>query len=175
MPLNLIKQYSSLLELVQLNEAQRRSSLLRIFKRDIEDNHSFLFRTKQIRPVKKEGQRPMEALFHHLTTKDDHDTNGKKIGSRSFEMERSIRLHWIKYHIEETRKQNIEIFSYEDRVDGVNRIRTYIYDVEQEYVIILEPQKARLDYNLITAYYLNEPGGKKQISKKSKKRLEEVY
>jgi len=52
----------------------------------------------------------------------------------------------------------LEIFSYQDRIDRKDVIRTYIYDDEQEYVIILEPQK-----------------GKKQILKKLKCKLPEVH
>ncbi len=35
--------------------------------------------------------------------------------------------------------------------------------------------KVNMDYFLLTAYYFNEPGGKKQIKKKLKKKLDEIY
>mgnify|MGYP005854910829 FL=1 len=117
----------------------------------------------------------MQTLFRHLTTREDKDGKGKKLGSRSFEMARSLRLHWIKHHINELKKDNVEVFSYEDRIDRKDVIRTYIYDIDQEYVIILEPQRSGTDYYLLTAYHLNEPGGKKQIEKKRKKKLDEFY
>jgi hypothetical protein len=176
MPLNQIKKYPELLELCQFNEYQRIVSLKGIFKRDIEDNPDFKFRTKPIRPIKKEGQIPMETLFNHLIKKEEKDVQGKKTGARIFEMARSQRLHWIKFHIEERKTKNIDVFSYEDRIEGRgNVIRTYIYDFDQEYVIILEPQRSKLDYYLITAYHFNEPGGKKQILKKQKNKLNEIY
>lgn len=175
MPLNLIKSYPQLLEINHLNAHQRKVSLMGIFTRNIEENENFKFRTKQIRPTKKEGESPMQTLYRHLTTRNDKDEKGKKLETRSFEMARSERLHWIKYHIEELKKNNIDVFSYEDRVDGKDVIRTYIYDTEQDYVIILEPQRSGLDYYLLTAYYLNEPGGKNQIVKKRKKKLDEVH
>jgi len=175
MDFNTLKKYPVLLDLAYLTVPQRIESLKNIFRRDIEDNPTFNFRTKVIRPIKKEGQVPMEVLLHHLTTKDDKDKKGKKLGSRSFEMARSQRLHWVRFHIEEQKKDNVEVFSFNDRVDGKSIIRTYIYDMEQEYVIILEPQKSGLDYFLLTAYYLNEPGGKNQIENKRKKKLPEVY
>ncbi|WAC42235.1 hypothetical protein [Pedobacter sp. SL55] len=175
MPLNLIKVYPALLEIVQLNEKQRTLSLLGVFKNNIEENTSFKFRAKQIRPLKKEeGVSAMELLFRHLTTVDDLDNKGKKTGTRSFELARSQRLHWIKHHIDERKVGNIEVFSYEDRVNGKSINRTYIYDVEQEYVIILEPQRSGMDYYLLTAYHLNQPGGKKQILNKLKKKLSNV-
>ncbi|QEK52478.1 hypothetical protein FYC62_13045 [Pedobacter aquae] len=175
MPLNLTKTYPQLLELVHMNAAQRNNSLQGIFARDMVNNADFKFREKQIRPTKIEGEAPMQTLFKHLTSREDKDEKGNKLGSRSFEMARSERLHWIKHHIEEKRITNIDVFSFQDRIDRKDVIRTYIYDLEQEYIIILEPQRSGTDYYLLTAYYLNEPGGKKQIENKRKKRLEEVY
>ena len=46
MPTNLLKIYPQLLELDHLNENQRNQSLKGVFKRDIEDNPIFTFRTK---------------------------------------------------------------------------------------------------------------------------------
>ena len=175
MPTNLLKKYPELLEIGFLSEQQRKVSLRNVFERDIEDNSHFNFRTKQIRPIKKDGEASMQTLFHHLTTQYIKDENGKKTGDKKFDIERSKRLHWIRYHIEEIKKTQMVVFSYEDRVKGKDVIRTYIYDIEQEYVIILEPQRSKLDYYLLTAYYLNEPGGKKQIVKKQKRKLNELY
>lgn len=175
MPLNLIKVYPQLLEISQLNEQQRIVSLLGVFKSTIEENTSFKFQGKQVRPTKKEeGISAMELLFRHLTTVDDLDEKGNKLGTRSFEAARSQRLHWVKHHVDERKKDNIEIFSYEDRIGGKSINRTYIYDVDQEYVVILEPQRSGMDYYLLTAYHLNQPGGKKQIVNKLKKRLADV-
>lgn len=175
MPFNLLKTYPQLLEIGYMNEHQRKSSLMAIFKRDIEENEYFRFRTKQIRPIRKEGQSSMQILYDHLTTKEDKDEKGKKLGTRSFELARSVRLHWIKHHVDECRKINVDVFSYEDRIDGKDVIRTYLFDMDQDYVVILQPQRSGLDYYLLTAYYLNEPGGKKQIVSKQKKKLPEVY
>ena len=175
MDFNLLKKYPELLELAYLTVSQRNYSLLNVFKRDIENNSNFNFQGKLIRPMKIEGQAAMETLFHHLTTRKDKDEKGKEIGSRSFEMARSQRLHWIKYLVEVGDKFDFDIFSYEDRVKGRSVIRTYIYDIKQEYVIILEPQRSKTDYYLLTAYLLNEPGGKKQIENKRKMKLSMVY
>lgn len=166
MPLNLTKIYAQHLEIAHLNEAQRKTSLKGVFDRDMVNNNNFKFQEKQIRPTKIEGEPPMQTLFHHLITRDDKDEKGNKLGTRSFEMARSIRLHWIKFHINESKKENMVVFSYLDRIDRVDVVRTYIYDVDEEYVIILEPQRSGTDYYLLTAYHLNEPGGKKQIENK---------
>lgn len=177
MPINLLKKYPELLELNHLSEFDRNQSLRAIFKRDIEDNEKFEFRKKIIRPIKKEGQAPMATLFHHLTTRQDRDEKGRKLRKRTFEMARSQRLHWIKFRIDEKKPEKVEVFSYEDRDQKQRKdvVRTYIYDKAEQYVVILEPQRSGTDYYLLTAYYLNEPGGKKQIEKKLKKKLLEVH
>ncbi|MDD3480496.1 MAG: hypothetical protein PHI42_08970 [Paludibacteraceae bacterium] len=175
MDFNLLKKYPELLGLAYLTVYQRNNSLKNIFKRDIEDNIGLDFRGKHVRPIKEEGQASMDTLFHHLTTCKDLDEKGKETGSRSFEMARSQRLHWIKYHIDENKNENMDIFSYQDRIKGKDIVRTYIYDRDQQYVIILEPQRSGMDYYLLTAYYLNESYGKKQIENKRKKKLPNVY
>lgn len=178
MPLNLLKTYSQLLELVHLNEHQRSESLQRIFKRDIEENLGLNFRTKTIRPIK--GEEPeMVLLFRHLTTEDTEveDENGKKYLKRIFELDRSQRLHWVRYHLEERKMENVEVFSVEERDQKKRKdiIRTYIYDKEQKYVIVLDPQRTQKDYYLVTAYYLNKAYGEKKIKKQMKKKLPELH
>jgi hypothetical protein len=175
MPLNLIKRYPLLLEIAQFNEFNRRRSLMGIFKRDIEENINFTFREKKIRPTKKDGESSMQILFNHLTTINDEDEDGNKLRSRSFEMHRSIRLHWVKFLIRELTTDNIQIFSYEDRINRKDVIRTYIYDKDKKYVIILEPQRSKTDYYLLTAYYINEKRGKNQMKSKYKNRLDDIY
>ncbi len=139
-------------------------------------NKTFNFYCDESTHLQNDGQIPMETLLNHLTTIEEKDAKGKITGARVFEIKRSERLHWIKHHIEKQKTTNIDIFSYEDRIKGRgNVIRTYIYDQEEAYVIILEPQRSKLDYYLLTAYYLNEPGGEKQILKKRKNKLHEVH
>ncbi len=178
MPFNLIKIYPQLLELAHMNDGQRTASLKAIFKRDIEDNPGLNFRTKVIRPVK--GEEPsMQLLFKHLTCEEIEEQNedGTTYPKRVFEIHRSARLHWIRHHIEEKKKENIEIFSVEERDQRKRKdvIKTYIYDVEQEYIIVLEPQRSGTDYYLLTAYYLNKKEGKKSIGKKMKRRLPDIH
>lgn len=179
MPLNLIKTYPSLLELGHYRgERERTESLLRIFKRDIEDNPGLNFRGKLIRPVK--GEEPaMVILFRHLTTEEvkELDTHGNEYPKRVFEIDRSLRLHWIKFHLEESKLENVVVFSVEERDQKKRRniIRTYIYDLEQKYVIVLDPQRSQRDYYLVTAYYLNKDHGEKKINKLMRNKLPGVY
>ena len=180
MPHNQLKKYNQFLDINALSEAQRTVSLRAIFDRDITNNEAFLFRAKIIRPLKIEGNVNMDVLFKHLTCEsiEEQGEDGKKFKSRSvFDFQRSKRLHWLWHHIQEKNAEKLEVFSYPDRIKGRGDvIRTYIRDIEENYVIILEPQRSNLDYYLITAYYAtNEKGGINQIKNKSKKRLPEVY
>jgi hypothetical protein len=178
MPLNLLKTYSGLLELDHLDEHKRKQSLLGIFRRDIEDNTGFSFRNKYIYPIKKEGQIPMQVLFTHLTCEEViiENEDGKPYPKRQFEPARSKRLHWIRFHIEESKPDYIEVFSTleRDQKKRADVLKTYIYDKTQEYVIVLAPQRSGTDYYLLTAYHLNKEYGKKELLKKMKNKLPEV-
>lgn len=175
MPFNLLKKYPELLEIGHFSPRDRKKSLMGVFKRDIEENEGFNFRKKIIRPTKMEGESPMATLYGHLTTREDKDENGKGLGSRSFEMTRSIRLHWVKTRIEEKKNEGVKVFSYEDRVRGKDVIRTYIFDTKKQYVVILEPQRSGKDYYLLTAYFIDEKAGEKQMKNKLKRKLDEIY
>jgi len=151
--------------------------LQRVFDRDIANNFIFLFREKIIRPLKKEGEIDMDTLFSHLTEKSEEiiDENGEKVKKRGlFDLDRSKRLHWIWHHLQE-KKVDLKIFSIYERKDGKNVLHTYIFDEDEDYIVILEAQRSLQDYYLLSAYYLNEDWAKKSMRKKWKRRLSEVY
>ncbi|MBT4399214.1 MAG: hypothetical protein HN686_11530 [Bacteroidetes bacterium] len=175
MPTNLLKVYPALLELNDLNITQRNESLQRIFERDVANNSQFKFNGKKIRPLKVEGVVDMEVLFKHLTTEEDEDETGIKLGSRSFDIHRSNRLHFIKPHIDDKIEDSIRLFSYNDRKEGRTYTRTYIYNLKEKYVIVLESQRSNTDYYLLSAYYLYKEWGEKAMKKKYKNRLLDVY
>lgn len=168
MPLNLLKTYNNLLELGMFSEHQRIQSLQRIFERDFIINPNLRFKAKSIQPTPKNGEIPMTTLFKHLTTVIiDQNTR-----ERVFEMERSMRLHWVRFHIEERRVDDVLQFS----VLEPEGIRTYIYDVTEMYVIVLEPLKKINEYYLLTAYHLQGKDAKRnKILQKYKRRLNELY
>jgi hypothetical protein len=79
--------------------------------------------------------------------------------------------------LEEKKKDNVEVFSVEERDQKKRKdiIRTYIYDVEQKYIIVLDPQRTQKDYYLVTAFHLNKDYGEKKIKKLIKNRLPELH
>lgn len=167
MPYNLLRKYNELLEIASFNENQRTNSLKGVFNRDIANNTQFTFQAKPINPTPKDGEIPMETLFSHLTTIIiDKETN-----KREFDIHRSIRLHWIRHHAEQRKKENMLIFSVKEPEGN----RTYIYDKDEKYVIILEPLRNKNEYYLLTAYYLMGKDEKRdKMEKKYKRRLPEV-
>lgn len=154
---NLLKKYNALLEVDMMTPAQRTKSLRGVFDRDIAQNPSFAFREKKIYPISAEGMDKVELLFSHLTTKvTDQETQ-----HREYDRSRSIRIHWIKHHIEEKKTDGMLVFS---TVNGQNK-RTYIYDQTEKYVIVLEPKEVKKQneeqqeyiykyYYFLTAYKL---------------------
>lgn len=165
MPTNLLKKYNKLLELSALNESQRTASLMGVFRRDIENNTAFRFRNKQIKPTTADGEDSMARLFRHLTTViADKSTN-----HREFEMARSVRLHWLRHHVEEKKPNNMYVFSVNEPACGV---RTYIYDKDENYVIVLKPLRNGQEYYLLTAYHLDgKDKARNKMMKKYSRRL----
>ena len=177
MPINLTKKYPELLEILHLEHRDRVKSLRGVYDRDIENNPGLKLRNKQVFPIKSDGALDMERQFKHLTCEEiiETDENGKVLPKRIFESDRSQRLHWIRHHIEETTPENIDVFSLTER-DTKKRCdvtKTYIYDKKEQYVVVLECQRAN-SYYLLTAYYLNKDYAEKKLKKKMKKRLNEV-
>lgn len=170
MPTNLLKVYNELLDLASLPEAQRMKSLRGVFDRDFTNNPNMAFRTKKVKPTPAEGQDYMDRLFTHLTTVIsivDKDTR-----HREFDIKRSQRLHWIRHHLEERKTDRVLVFSVEEP-EG---IRTYIYDEDERYVIVLEPKIKAGDYFLLTAYYVEGKDAKRdKIKKKWSRRLPTLY
>lgn len=167
MPLNLIKIYNALLDFAGYNEAQRKQSLLGVFNRDIVNHPNFNFKTKRITPTPADGVITMETLFTHLTTVMVDKITRK----REFDLHRSLRLHWVKYHIEEQKKDEMLHFS----VKEPEGFRTYIYDKDEKYVIVLEPLRNKNEYYLLSAYHLTgKDAHRDKMLKKYKRRLDEL-
>lgn len=166
MPFNLTKKYNDLLDILGMSEGQRTESLRRIFNRDIQDNEHFTFNGKPIYPTPNEdGEIAMEMLFKHLTRKEvDKETR-----HREFDPNRSQQLHWIRHHVEQRKPDNMLYFSVaEPRAN-----RTYIYDIDEKYVIVLELRRNGTAYYLLTAYHLEgkDAARNKILNKYNRRRL----
>lgn len=167
MPLNLLKIYNQHLDLNGLSSHQRTLSLKGIFDRDFTNRQPIHFNQKQVIPCPQDGTIEMETLFRHLTTvKINYDT-----GQRDFDIQRSKRLHWVRFHIDLRKQNNILIFS----VKEPEGLRTYIYDEDEKYVVILEPKINMNKYFLLTAYHLEGKDAKRdKIKRKYKRKLDQV-
>lgn len=172
MPLNLIKRYPQLLELSHLSEHARNLSLRGIYDRDHQSAPTPVFRLRAIRPLKGIDTPPdIDIVFRHLITEEvPLPTGGRK---REFDIHRSQRLHWIRFHLDERRPDLINVFSAEDWKDGKRRVRTYILDSAERYVVILEPFRKQPDYYLVTAFFL-EPRNLKKMKQRAKRKLPDV-
>jgi hypothetical protein len=171
--LNITKVYPKLLDIVGLSERDRQYDLQAIFRRDIEDNPNFAFRSWRIYPIKAQGEADMGRLFKHLTCEEImvECEDGTKYPKRVFELARSQRLHWINHHVKEKTPLNIDVFTIEERDSKKRKVKkTYIYDKVEKYVIVLEQQRTKAFY-LLTAYHLNREYGEKALLKKMKKRI----
>lgn len=174
--LNLLKKYNQLLEIDSLSEVERNKSLHRIFDRDITNNKFLCFREKRIFPIPSEGMDNMEQLYFHLTTKE----TDKQTKHREFDRQRSIRLHWLRHHIEERKKNDMLIFSTKNGREK----RTYIYDRIEKYVIVLEPKERQNNenetgifryYYLLTAFFLEgKDAARQKIENLYVRRCEEL-
>lgn len=168
MPYNLLKKYNELLDLLGLPVEICIKSLRGIFKRDFEESQA-TFNGKPVYPTpKNNGELPMQTLFTHLTT----EMTDKVTRHRSFEIHRSERLHWLRYHLDEKKQDNMLLFS----VNEPEGIRTYYYDEDENYVLILEPGRDKSFYYLLTAYPVRgKDKARDKIRKKYRRRLAEIY
>lgn len=114
MPLNLIKTYNSLLELDAFDEEERNASLMGIFKRDFVDSGNY-FRQKKVLPTLSQGKNTLSIFFNHLITMED-----RLHRERIYDRNRAVRLHWIKYHLEERQPEHLQVFSVKDKVADVS-------------------------------------------------------
>ncbi|TXD48673.1 hypothetical protein [Polaribacter sp. IC073] len=167
MPFNQLKKYNDLLDITGMSPHNRNTSLRGVFDRDITNNANFKFRAKQITPTPLDGLITMDTLFRHLTTV----TIDEKTKAREYDVHRSQRLHWVKYHIDEKKNDNVLVYSIKEPKGN----RTYIYDKNEKYVIVLEPLRNKDEYYLLSAYYVRGKDEKRsKFEKKYKRRLTEL-
>lgn len=167
MPLNLLKNYNQFLDILGLPEHQRNASLKGVFDKYFTDNQPINFNGRQVVPCPKDGVIEMVTLFRHLTTIKVDPLTGK----REYEKERSKRLHWVRHHLDSKKKNNMLLFSVKEP-DG---LRTYLYDEDEKYVVVLEPRKHKNEYFLLSAHYIQGKDAKRdKIKRKYARKLESV-
>lgn len=159
MPTNLNKIYNDFLELLYPSVVQNLQSLNRVFRRDFCINVPVLFNQVPVFPTPVDGEDSIERLFRHLTTV----VTDEKTKKREFESQRSIRLHWIRFHLNRTKPNNVVTFLVEDE----NRV--YILDKDERYVVVLEPLRKLNAFYLLTAYKLQDSNYRKIMNKYSKR------
>ncbi len=141
---------------------------MRVFDRDFTNNPNLSFRNKPITPTPVDGAIEMATLYTHLTT----TMVDKVTRAREYDNHRSVRLHWVRFHIDCNKPDDMLHFS----VSEPEGIRTYIYDIAEKYVVILEPKTNKNVYYLITAYHLTgKDAMRDKIMKKYKRRLNEIH
>jgi hypothetical protein len=167
MPLNQIKIYNELLDLNSYSINQRIACLRQIYERDIIPENKIIFRGKQLNPTPHDNKIDLDRHFSHLITK----TIDEKTKERDYDIDRSRRLHWVKFHITEKKKEDVLIFSVKEK----NGKRTYIYDCKEFYVIVLEPLRNKNEYYLLTAYLVKgKDKERNKFENKYKRRLDEL-
>ncbi len=167
MPLNLLKIYNAFLELLAMNDSEKHRSLRGVFDRDFVQSSQPIFMGKPVFPTPKDGQNTVDTLFTHLTTV----IVDKSERRREFEMKRSERLHWVRFHLDQRKQNEMRVFSVKEP-DGV---RTYIYDMTEKYVVVLEPLKKTAGYYLLTAYYVEGRDAQRdKFERKYKRRLPDI-
>jgi len=154
MPTNLLIAYNRQLELLHASHAQNLTSIRGVFNRDFVTGSQIVFRSVVIMPRPSQDMSPIDQLFWHLTTVEV-DSATKK---REYEMDRSLRIHWIRHHLERS-VENTIYFKVTDES------RVYILDKSERYVVVLDPSRAKDAYYLLTAYKLGDSNYKKILKK----------
>ena len=67
---NILKVYPELLDIICLSERDRHHDLQAIFKRDIEDNSGFAFRSWRSYPIKAQGEADKGRMIKHMTCEE---------------------------------------------------------------------------------------------------------
>lgn len=101
-----------------------------------------------------------EEGFWHLITKKDQST-----GERYPDFPRAARLPWCAPTINNFHDPVVRVWDY---LEGSNRIRTYLWLQNWDYVVILEKREQRRGpvAFLVTAYYVEGDSTRKKLLKK---------
>lgn len=101
-------------------------------------------------------------IFKHLTSYDN------KYGSRSIDTERAKRLSWFPAIVSHPDDPNILCFDY---CEAKGTIRTYLFLLPYDYLIILQKDEININARIISAYYVDQKWSKKSYIDKYNKRI----
>ncbi|MEG1583102.1 MAG: hypothetical protein RR344_04045 [Cetobacterium sp.] len=122
-------------------------TLYEVFKNDFIDNLTYLNKTIFIDPRSKFKTDDKENVFWHIITRD-HEKNG----IRSLDLDRGIRIGWIKPVIVNCHCESIKKFYYKE---SNNKIRLYLWLYEKDFVVILQKLGKTSTY-LVTSFYIDQ-------------------
>lgn len=105
-----------------------------------------------------------EEGFWHLISKDDNSTH-----ERLFDPRRAERLSWCRPIIDHFNDNEVKYWDY--RASN-NRIETYLWLKDFDYVVIFQKRKQKVGmvYFLLTAYYVEGDSTKRSLTRKYEKR-----
>ncbi len=140
------------------NWSKVEDQIYQIFKADfVERQPTFTERLIKINFVLDENR---ELDFWHMTTRDY-----AKDGNRSPELQRAVRIRWIRFVIEYFKHPEIDYYQY---LEGNGRVRHYFWVPTRNYIVILEATKTA--YVFRTAHVVDKEHQRKDFERKSKAR-----
>jgi hypothetical protein len=120
------------------------------------NGYCIIFDTRKIDSLYEEG-------FWHLISRDDN-----KIKQRLFDPDRACRLPWCNPTLENFADPAVCIWDY---LEEDNRVKTYIWLIDFDYLIIIEKKNNRKFAYLITAYHVDGKSTSRSLREKYKKRI----
>jgi hypothetical protein len=138
--------------------------LYAIFEQDFIINHCF-FEDKPVWWDTNKYDDKYDEGFWHIITKDYQD-----IANRSPDFERARRLPWCAPTISNSYDPAVKCWDYRE---PNKKVRTYVWLVQWDYVIILEKQKRRIGIIafIVTAYHVDGSSTRKKLAQKYEQRI----
>jgi hypothetical protein len=133
--------------------------LYAIFKRDFKDSQPVYEGKAVWFFLNMEGGK--EAIFWHMTSREDKDT-----GQRLPDLRRSERLPWVRPMIDNSNEPEILAWDYEE---GDRTTRSYVWLKDHDFLVLMKKYKSGTR-RLITSYFIDQPHTRRNLRKKYAKR-----
>lgn len=125
-----------------------------IFEQDFILNKPIFNKEKVFHNKSDSGGKP--ACFVHITTEENKET-----GERELSLRRCERLSWIKAVIENSDDLAVLVWKKEQNTNKRFDTRIYLFLHEEDFLVILQPQK-KYGHYMITAIYVDNPNQKRK-------------